>query len=315
MHAVGNVTVSIDGIEIYHSVASSAPHDIVVPGHLSAKARMLIVDLLSHTGEPPALLVENGPLATVNGNWQWSSDGTQWSKPTPFPQTRSGVPPHKMELSEVILKPESMNGELIDFGRELLGRVEFTCSGQPSLFVGESIVEATSSSSDDFEQSTALIRTADGRWASEHPLAFRYVRISGGKASDIRCRALFHPTQYRGAFSCSDEKLTRIWMNSAYTLRLCMHDFLIDGIKRDRLPWAGDLALSIMANAYSFGDAEIVRRSLVTLGRAGISESDINGIIDYSLWWIIAQDMYQLYFADREHLTGNGQGGRKTLDI
>ena len=85
-------------------------------------------------------------------------------------------------------------------------------------------------------------------------------------------------------------------MGSAYTLRLCMHDFILDGIKRDRLPWAGDLAVSLVANAYSFADGSIVARSLSVLGRAGIEKADINGIVDYSLWWVVCHDLYQLYF-------------------
>ena len=109
--------------------------------------------------------------------------------------------------------------------------------------------------------------------------------------------------------------LPKSWMTSAYTLHLCMHDFLIDGIKRDRLPWTGDMAMSMMADAYAFGDPEIVRRSLAVLGRAGISKTDINGIIDYSLWWIIAQDHYQLYFGDKDHLQRDWPRIRETLNL
>ena len=81
-----------------------------------------------------------------------------------------------------------------------------------------------------------------------------------------------------------------------------MHEFLMDGIKRDRLPWAGDLAMSMMVNAYTFADREIVRRTIAMLGREGIAQTDINDIADYSLWWLIAQDRYQLFFGDRLHL-------------
>ncbi len=302
IRAVGDITVTIDHSEIYHGMASNEPHIVVVPKGLSVKIWSLYVDLLSSEGEPPSLLIESGNVSTTHAKWKWSDDGTHWSIPTPFPQTRSGVTPHRVELPEVTLRPESQSGEVVDFGRELLGRVVFSCKGQPSLHVGESIAEALSSVPAAREQSTELVKTSDGQWMSKHLLAFRYIRISGGNAKEVTCCAIFHPAQYRGAFACSDKMLTRIWMNSTYTLRLCMHDFLIDGIKRDRLPWAGDLAMSMMANAYSFADADIVRRSLTALGRAGISEKDINGIADYSLWWVIAQDLYQLYFADPEHL-------------
>ena len=42
------------------------------------------------------------------------------------------------------------------------------------------------------------------------------------------------------------------------------------GIKRDRLPWMGDLAISLMANAYTFRDEECVRGTLTVLGRCGM---------------------------------------------
>ena len=78
----------------------------------------------------------------------------------------------------------------------------------------------------------------------------------------------------------ADTLLNDIWFKSAYTLRLCMHEFLMDGIKRDRLPWAGDLAMSMMVNAYTFADREIVRRTIAMLGREGIAQTDINDIAD-----------------------------------
>jgi alpha-L-rhamnosidase len=60
--------------------------------------------------------------------------------------------------------------------------------------------------------------------------------------------------------------------------------------------------MSMLVNSFTFADQELVRRSLVGLGRAGIAQTDINGIVDYSLWWLIAQDQYQLYYGDRDHL-------------
>jgi alpha-L-rhamnosidase len=73
--------------------------------------------------------------------------------------------------------------------------------------------------------------------------------------------------------------------------------------------------MSLMANAYTFNDPELVRRSLVALGRAGIQEKDINGIIDYSLWWIISQDHYQLYFGDARHLQNEWGRIKETMDV
>ena len=314
IRAVGDVAVSIGTVEIYRNSASEELHRIVIPEGMSPGDWILNIDLMSDHGDPPGILIEDCVFSTAHAKWQWSDGGDRWSVPMRFPQIRSGVPPHRMELPELTLRPEIQSGEIIDFGRELFGRVVFSCEGRPALFVGESIAEALCGDPRDFEQLTTLAEGGSGRWISAHPLAFRYIRITGGALEDVECLVQFHPAKYRGAFACSDTILTRIWMNSSYTLRLCMRDFLIDGIKRDRLPWTGDLAMSMMANAYSFADAEIVRRTLTALGRAGISEKDINGIVDYSMWWIISEDLYQLYFADHEHLSREWPRVKKCLE-
>mmetsp|Transcript_38524 Transcript_38524/g.57752 ORF Transcript_38524/g.57752 Transcript_38524/m.57752 type:complete len:842 (-) Transcript_38524:213-2738(-) len=336
----------------------------------------LLVDLINEEeeGEPPAMLIQDGYFATTidNGKWQWRSQKKKkkeenetndtvvyndWSTPMPFSKTISGIPPHKVELPSVVLLPEkevihpskqeeeegSDNGQLFDFGREILGYISFSCSSNneneesnvnhpPSLYVGESIAEAIAENlpPEEYEQSTELVQPStdddeNDKWTSKHILAFRYVCIISSSSStkqqhtikNVSCHACFHPVQYHGAFSCSDTLLTQIWMHSAYTLRLCMHQhFILDGIKRDRLPWTGDIALSLMVNAYCFKDKDVVMKSLVALcrgtfgGDCGVVDSenrndldDINGIVDYSLWWIIAEDLYQLYFSDMGHLT------------
>ena len=92
------------------------------------------------------------------------------------------------------------------------------------------------------------------------------------------------------------------------------------------MPWAGDLATSIAANNYSFGDEESIRWTLTVLGRCGLDDildvmrddqnkddyggvsdsvlaaskpaAHVNGMIDYSLWFIISHWSYQRYFDD-----------------
>ena len=51
------------------------------------------------------------------------------------------------------------------------------------------------------------------------------------------------------------------------------------------------------------------------LGREGIAQTDINDIADYSLWWLIAQDRYQLFFSDRLHLQREWPRIKKALNV
>ncbi len=276
------------------------------------KAEEVLVDLVCED-DLPALLFEKPTLSTQNKAWKWKGGDEPWQAASHFPQNSDNVPPHKVEDPSIIIRPIKSALGLFDFGREIFGFIEVKSISKPSITVGESTLEALDTLNTILEQSSAMIKLSDGLWRSKSPLAFRYVYSANKKIDAIQSQAIFHPLTYKGAFACSDTLLTRIWMNSAYTLRMCMHDFILDGIKRDRLPWAGDMAMSMICNAYSFGDPELVRRSLVALGREGIEKKDINGIIDYSLWWIISQDNYQLYFGDSKHLNSEWLKIKQTL--
>jgi hypothetical protein len=300
--AVGDVQVSVDGVEIVKAANSAEAHSIAFDSKLWAKSGVLQFKLVTTNGEPPALLIKDGPCTTGRSSWECSVDGTNWTQARAFAETKSGEPPHRVELPTIEVKPVGREGELYDFGRTLLGRISFQCQGRPALCVGESVSEAMSKNPVRLEQRIDLERSPDGGWQSKFQLAFRYVRIIGGTPENLKVAAVFRPEQYRGAFACSDERLTRIWMNSAFTLRSCMNDLMLDGLKRDRLPWIGDQAMNLTVDAYTFADAEIFRRTFTALGRNGVEASDINGIVDYSLWWVINQDRFQLFFDDPEYL-------------
>lgn len=295
--AVGHVRVLIDGKPGYTGEASEKTHHLDIPNTWEN-----IVFELTSNEEPPALQLSEKQLAYRYGQWEWMAEDVEWQPAQWFADNGTSTPPHQLELPEKTLQAEKTDGFLYDFGREVFGRVSISSNTKPFITVGESVPEALDTTSSGFEQDVTMISQGNGKWISANPVAFRYVKVHRGNVDQMLAQIVETPVSYRGAFACSDTVLTKIWMNSAYTLRLCMQDFLLDGIKRDRLPWTGDMVMSMLVNAYTFADKEIVRRSLVALGREGIKESDINGIIDYSLWWIIAQEYYQLYYGDSLHL-------------
>jgi len=304
--AVGEVKVFWNDRLLLEAGSKDALHEVQLPPEVQlpqddASLGGEIRIELSTGAEPPALLIEEGPLRTEQ-TWQWRAGDLPWQAVAPRAQHRSGQPPHRVDEPEVELLPVGREGGLLDFGREIFGRPVLTCSGTPSISVGESVPEALNDGSLRSEYKYDLIRAGAGAVENSLPLAFRYLRVMGNEPGRASCQASFHPVRYRGAFACSDERLTQIWMTSAYTLRLCLHDFILDGIKRDRLPWVGDLAMSLSVDAYTFADAEIVRRTLTVLGRAGIAKGDVNGIVDYSFWWVISHDLFQRYFDDRAYL-------------
>ena len=108
-----------------------------------------------------------------------------------------------------------------------------------------------------------------------------------------------HPVEYRGTFKCSDEFWNEVWGKSAYTLHLCMHHFLLDGIKRDRLPWGGDALVSVLGNMAVFADNRIIGDTLKVLESSDeIGLTDVNTIVDYTLQLFLNHDFYCRYSGD-----------------
>ena len=88
-------------------------------------------------------------------------------------------------------------------------------------------------------------------------------------------------------------------MHSAYTLRMCMRDVTVDGLKRDRLPWVGDLYLSMIGNAFVFAEHRLFLRTLMSFYHPHPGEVNFSGILILPLFWVISASNYYLYSGDR----------------
>ena len=101
-----------------------------------------------------------------------------------------------------------------------------------------------------------------------------------------------------GSFTCSDDKLNRIWQVSAYTLDLTTREFFMDGIKRDRWTWSGDAIQSYLMNYYLRFDTECVKRTIRQLRGKDPVTAHVNTIMDYTFYWFKSILDYYLYTAD-----------------
>jgi hypothetical protein len=160
--------------------------------------------------------------------------------------------------------------------------------------------------------------------------AFRYVRldVAGGTAELDWLRAHFTafrstPERLAGYFLCDDELLNRIWYAGLYTLdlttiasdqggageRLTIGDgafSIVDGGKRDRLIWSGDLSI---ANAVDFvaradhtaalasldylGDRQRADGALPACSTAGLLGLSAFTFLEYEFFWALtAWDQY-----------------------
>ena len=238
------------------------------------------------------LTLTNEPTAV------WSARPVEGREPIPG---EAGTPPHRRERPTVRVPARFAAGRY-DLGREDIGYVRAQAKARPQLFVGESLAEVMNSDTNGFEQSTEMVADGAGWWRSGIPLALRHFRFG----TPVESAEFLSQVDWResvGSFACSDPRKVRIWRLGVETLRLCTRTFLVDGIKRDRLPWAADLAVEVLAEAYSFGDPEPVKRTLAALGSGEpMKVGNVNGIASFSLWWVIAHDLLQRYFDEPAYL-------------
>jgi len=100
--------------------------------------------------------------------------------------------------------------------------------------------------------------------------AFRYVQLTIESAHPVALTAISVAHQHaavarHGSFTCSDERLNRIWELCRDTTLLCMQNYYEDGIKRDGLLWIGDYRVQYLCNLGCFGDQRLARKSLAMI--------------------------------------------------
>lgn len=219
----------------------------------------------------------------------------------------------------------SRNGKkaalLLDFGKEIQGGIEIASSIRENqspvalrIRFGESVTEAMSpitgkngASNDhalrDFTLNAPWLGTVQTGNSG-----FRFVRIEledSGVQYNLKAVTAISRYQgcpYLGSFDSDNQRLNNIWRTGAYTVHLCMQKYLWDGIKRDRLVWAGDLHPEVMTILSVFGQNDAVNRSLDFARDDTPLPGWMNGMCSYSLWWIIIQRDLYMYQGNRAYL-------------
>ncbi|ACO31354.1 MULTISPECIES: alpha-L-rhamnosidase C-terminal domain-containing protein [Acidobacterium] len=196
---------------------------------------------------------------------------------------------------------------LLDFGREVTGRIELqSASDSPAQVVvqyGESEEEAIKQP---YLGADPIYLPPHGT-AFGPKSAFRYavVRFTGGRETrfrSIRLDGIAYPVKYQGSFESSDAELNKMWAIGAYTAHLCMQDDIWDAPKRDRRRWIGDLDVSGRTIDDVFGDHFLMEDTLSRLIGAAPVEQHVNEIPGYSAFWITAETEYYLHFGSMKQL-------------
>ena len=214
---------------------------------------------------------------------------------------------------------------LIDFGKEICGGVKFFVKvmkdnkGKDAIDIslrlrfGESANECMAElhengTTNDHNPRDFTVQSGVMSMPEFGYTGFRFVRIDNVDPNytlllqTVCAYAYFRDIEYKGTFRCSDDTLNRIFDTAAYTLHLCMQDYIWDGIKRDRLVWIGDMYPEVATLCSVFGDDVTVRRSLDLIREATAPDKFMNTIITYNAWWILCHHSYYMQNGDLSYL-------------
>lgn len=196
---------------------------------------------------------------------------------------------------------------MLDFGREVNGRLEFQSDSDSPAEVtvqyGESLPEAIN---EPYLGIDPVYIPAHGT-AYGPKSAFRYaiVRFVGGRDTQfkaIRLDGIAYPVKYQGSFESSDPELNKMWTIGAYTAHLCMQDDIWDAPKRDRNRWMGDLDVSGRTIDDVFGDHFLMQDTLSRLIGPAPVEHHVNRIPGYSAFWVTGEKEYYLHTGSMQQL-------------
>ena len=292
-------------------------------GQLSKGKHQLLFKVTTQKQLPALMLKENAELSIVNRqssinqkNWMPVESDPRFNDPTVSPNTRIN--------DEVIIKPKdvialkncqssivngqlSKNGSIIyDFWYDEVGFIELEASGTGMLHftVGESIEEVLNEDTKKFEQHPIqdVPLSGERKTITLPERALRYLKVTATGEATIH-NMLFHAMMWPVqemlmTFESSDAELNDLFNAGVATLHTSMHDFNLDGIKRDFLPWSMDAVASMLGMNLVMGDRQVARNNIsIALMPPHPQQSDW-GIVDYPLHALIALKQDYLRYGD-----------------
>jgi hypothetical protein len=183
-------------------------------------------------------------------------------------------------------------------------------------------------------------------------LSFRFISVSvtmPERMVGLEFRPLLRNQDERGSFNSNDPLLGQIWHAARRTIHLCMiphrksyryrqfvsserNQFLdswygkfsdwvlVDGSRRDREVWVGDLLPEVQAAWYAYADSEVIQNSLDVIscqqtedGFLPASSVSAQSFDEYCLWFLVVLREYVLLSGDMELLDRYMQTCNKTL--
>jgi hypothetical protein len=245
-------------------------------------------------------VVSIGGIESTPDFFQWNADAGMFSWPGYL-----GESPYMANYRlNPVTSEQRKEGLLVDFGRELNGRV-LLAAGSHALGAkvrcGESMGELLTAP---YLGDVDIIAPAHAE-ARGPKSGFRYALVSfseGSADAKVFAEGIYYPAAQVGSFTSSDVRLNKIWETAAYTAHLVMQDSILDGIKRDRGRWIGDDEAIDRVVADVYGDGRLVKAALEdAIGDAPVTQH-VNGLPGYSAWWVVSEAEYIARWGDTDQL-------------
>jgi alpha-L-rhamnosidase len=206
------------------------------------------------------------------------------------------------------LTDEDAPSLVLDFGREVTGRVELISDSPQAVTITLQMGESDSETLKAPYLGVNQLTIPPNGTAHGPKSAFRYAKIrfvdgpAQARFQAIRVDDIYYPVTYAGSFESSDQLLNRIWETGAYTAHLCMQDGVWDASKRDRGRWMGDTDVSGRVIEDVFGEHLLMEDTLDRLiGPAPVGQH-VNGIPGYSSFWFTGVADYYRHTGDKDFL-------------
>ena len=203
---------------------------------------------------------------------------------------------------------------LLDFGTEVSGGVRIVSSGEMKhcrirLRFGESVSEAMNTPDPDHAIHDIELPISSFSSTDFGNTGFRFIRIDALDSSlalhNVIAICEHQACEQTGIFHSSDPLLNRIFDTSIHTVRLNMQDYLLDGVKRDRLIWGGDMHPETMVILRAFGAVSVVEDTLELLRTHTKDRNFINGFSSYSLWYFLTLHDFWIHSGNDSLLNAN----------
>ena len=210
---------------------------------------------------------------------------------------------------------------ILDFGKELSGGARILTKLADSgnivrLRFGESVGETCAeigekNATNDHsvrDMNVNLVKFSDMTFGQT---GFRFLRIDFSEDAAFEIKSIVAADdsierKETGEFASDDPRMNEIWQTAAYTLKLCLKNgYVWDGIKRDRLVWIGDIYPETKTSFCLYPDVPEIKNSLIFCRDQTAEGVWMNGIPNYSAWWIYNLYEYYVRTSDEEFVKEN----------